>query len=170
MATKQDDGDVDLNAENPFRLLDLPDELWSRICRLAIAQAEPIFLPESFWPEEYKEAVCPPPITRVCKIVREEVLDEFYSNTAFHFQICANVDCAWHQRHADNLQGWLRGVKKRRGYWPTVVVETVWTFFPGTYLIGKLNEIGLEVKCLSDGVATAGFKEYGLVERAASDD
>ncbi|KAK5677489.1 hypothetical protein LTS10_010061 [Elasticomyces elasticus] len=170
MATKQDDGDVDLNTENPFRLLDLPDELWSRICRLAIAQAEPIFLPESFWRKGFKEAVRPPPITSVCKIVREELLDEFYSTTSFQFQICANVNCAGHQRHADNLQGWFRSVKKRRGYRPTVVVEAVWTHPPGTYLIGKLKEIGLEVKFLSNGAATGGFMEYGLVECAASDD
>jgi len=69
--------------EKPFRLLDLPPELWSRVCEFAVVSDEPIEIrlrhdhrfsgPGLQWPN----------ITRVCKVLRREALRLYYQRNTF---------------------------------------------------------------------------------------
>ncbi|KAK5695745.1 hypothetical protein LTR17_024429 [Elasticomyces elasticus] len=67
-------------AETRFRLLSLPPELWSRTCRLAVTRQDPMQFSEDMSCREVKNIVKQPAITLVCKIIREEIIDDFYGN------------------------------------------------------------------------------------------
>ncbi|KAK3661622.1 hypothetical protein LTR56_000110 [Elasticomyces elasticus] len=82
------------NAEEPFRLLDLPDEIWARITRYAVTSDQRLTL--------RPKSSAQPPIARVCRLLREEALPTFYGNTIYYY------DCySWRDYHLIN---WLRSV------------------------------------------------------------
>lgn len=65
----------------PFRLLDLPPELWARIVKLAVTSNDFIKM-EGTWVNrfEVQTAVKQPAITRTCKALRAEALPAFYKH------------------------------------------------------------------------------------------
>lgn len=63
-----------------FCLLDLPPEIWSRICRLIVTYDKPIQINEGMSRVSVCERVAQPPITRVSKLLRNETLPIFYGN------------------------------------------------------------------------------------------
>ena len=66
-----------------FRLLDLPVEMWTHICQLAISRPEPIKVFNKLCPRLNAAAVAQPPITRTCKLIRAETLPLFYEKHIF---------------------------------------------------------------------------------------
>ncbi|KAK5677491.1 rRNA-binding ribosome biosynthesis protein rpf2 [Elasticomyces elasticus] len=67
----------------PRGLLDLPAEIWAQIGREIVKSNEPIELVPNHSDGHYRmrRDVVQPGITRVCKILREELLPIFYANT-----------------------------------------------------------------------------------------
>jgi hypothetical protein len=63
-----------------FRLLNLPPELWSRICYFATVSPDAIILSPY---GSSKQRAVQPPLTRVCKVLRVEALRLFYSENTF---------------------------------------------------------------------------------------
>lgn len=63
--------------DKPFRLLDLPPELWSRICRLAVLDGAPsriLHLRGYVRRDDLKRQLQAPAITTVCHAIRTETL------------------------------------------------------------------------------------------------
>ena len=73
---------ADYTQTQPFRLLDLPPELWVRIGKLAVP-AETIVLPDSVSQKHICNRVKQPAITRVCKTLRHELLALYYQQNVF---------------------------------------------------------------------------------------
>lgn len=124
----------------PFRLLDLPPELWSRICSEVIMSESPTELDDSLKRYQFEEKVAQPAITRVCKIVREEALPMFYSSSFVY------VDCG---NGAQWLFRWLK--KMREGgigeglLLAGLVVESA--FSDGEkYFVRELQRVGWEME------------------------
>ena len=74
-------------------LLDLPPEIWSKICKLAVEEQTPIkiFTAPDDWhgniASEGKSGIVKanqPPITLVCRIIREDCLDHYYKSNIFY--------------------------------------------------------------------------------------
>ncbi|KAK4891950.1 hypothetical protein LTR27_009475 [Elasticomyces elasticus] len=84
----------------PFRLLSLPPELWSRICRLAVTRENQIWFSEAMSCRYMERIVKQPAITLVCKTIREETIDLFYANS-FVFTGTEKTECNfWIWLHA----------------------------------------------------------------------
>lgn len=66
-----------------FPLLSLPSEIWSAICKLAFIEEKAIWLIGKREEGEYQDGVYQPPITRVCRLIRDEALPFFYSLNTF---------------------------------------------------------------------------------------
>lgn len=65
------------NSYQPFRLLDLPPELWSKIGRIAIDKGDD----DPWWchiSKRSSEAVVAPPIAQTCRALRYELLPYYY--------------------------------------------------------------------------------------------
>lgn len=69
-----------------FRLLDLPSELWVRICRLAVESESAFNVSCAISRRWAQQILRQPAILRTCKIVRREVLPHFYASNTFLFQ------------------------------------------------------------------------------------
>ncbi|KAK5683108.1 hypothetical protein LTS10_004639 [Elasticomyces elasticus] len=61
-----------------FRLLDLPPEVWAKICRFAVLSTTPVIINGQHG--LVKDKITQPPLTRVCRIIREETTAIFDSN------------------------------------------------------------------------------------------
>lgn len=83
-----------------YGLLDLPPEIWSKIVKLAVEYLKAIEVPKNsyldnarevrFWHETNPtrnphgtDRCGPPPITQVCKAIREECLLHYYKSNTF---------------------------------------------------------------------------------------
>lgn len=66
-----------------FRLLELPPELWSRICRFAILDQPMVIIKGAAYPADVTQQVRQPSLTRVCRLLRKETLPVFYASVAF---------------------------------------------------------------------------------------
>ncbi|KAK5698501.1 hypothetical protein LTR17_023593 [Elasticomyces elasticus] len=94
----------------PFRLLDLPPELWSRIVRSSVISHEPIVLPVCQSASRLEINMAQPPIIRTSKVLREETLPAFHANS---FELLADFTTryrVWEAPRSDvaNLTAWLR--------------------------------------------------------------
>lgn len=113
-------------------LLDLPAELWSRICKLAVIYNQPIVVlaskpapyilsgSEDEYDPNYEVTVSPsehsiqrsmllqPPITRVCRAIRAECLSTYYSSNIFYGYDCWDVSKDSSHQHRAML--WLRAI------------------------------------------------------------
>ncbi|KAK0948303.1 hypothetical protein LTR29_000420 [Friedmanniomyces endolithicus] len=69
----------------PFRLLDLPPELWSHICALVLASDYPstLYLHEDTHPRTLQALSQQPPLLRTCTALRAESVQLWYANTVF---------------------------------------------------------------------------------------
>lgn len=76
----------------PFRLFDLPPELWIKVCEFAVTRSAPLDITRAKQIEHQKEIVRQPPITRVCRLLRQEALPLFYRN-AFEIYHWGRVAC-----------------------------------------------------------------------------
>lgn len=85
-----------------FRLLDLPPELWLRICQIAITLPNPIILSTSQPSALYQEKLRQPPLTSVNRALRRELLPHFYGTTTFIFE---DKHCQY-----DGLNAWLHAI------------------------------------------------------------
>ncbi|KAK5711794.1 hypothetical protein LTR17_018237 [Elasticomyces elasticus] len=61
-----------------FRLLALPPELWAKICRFAVLSTTPVIINGQHG--LIKDKITRPPLTRVCRVIREETTAVFDSN------------------------------------------------------------------------------------------
>ncbi|KAK4623751.1 hypothetical protein CLAFUW4_05338 [Fulvia fulva] len=94
-----------LTSEQSFGLLDLAPEIWSTIGKLAVDDHPRPH--ELFHPYRGRGAPHQPPITRVCRILRGELLPYFYRTWGSHMI---------HWGNAGSTGRWLRaiGVENRR--------------------------------------------------------
>lgn len=74
---------------SPFGLLDLPPELWIRICRLIVEDWHIIHVHQNMDHSRSLKTIYQPAITRTCRIIRGEILKYFYANNRFE------VHCTW---------------------------------------------------------------------------
>ncbi|KAK5738348.1 hypothetical protein LTR17_006067 [Elasticomyces elasticus] len=92
-------------------LLDLPAEIWSYICRPAAAQPGSIMLDANSMSRElFQSLVVQPPITRVCKSVREETISTFYSFTFVYTEETNGVE-----EPDGNLWAWFKCIRPQHG-------------------------------------------------------
>lgn len=89
---------TDSSKDKPFRLLDLPPELWSRICKDAVVSDELVILDG----EGSSKSICrlteQPAIIRTCNAIRNEARPTFYGTNAFILvdnAIRPNAICRW---------------------------------------------------------------------------
>lgn len=89
--------DHDLLLRSPFRLFDLPPELWLRICELAVIKATPIQCGRESRLRDSAAIVRQPAIIRTCRLLRREGLPIFYAANDFEMVHSYNVPCprAW---------------------------------------------------------------------------
>ncbi|KAK4895321.1 hypothetical protein LTR27_006664 [Elasticomyces elasticus] len=92
MPTKQEGPQSSGQLRTPFRLLDLPPELWSRIVR------------SSWSREEVRLRLKQPAISRTSRILREETLSAFYTDS-YGWYVTSNT--------APLLIDWLRAVPEQ---------------------------------------------------------
>jgi len=71
----------------PFRLLDLPPELWLRICELAVVKDHSKVIRVDYYTTKKSSAaiVQQPAITRTCRLLRQEALPLYYKLNTFAF-------------------------------------------------------------------------------------
>ena len=105
--------------KRPRGLLDLPPELWSHICHLALLSDEPVPLASSYISSKNFRlyGISTPAITQVCRVIREELgcLDGYCTKHDFihthesdlgpsvrgaHFKIWI-----WLQKHEHQMRG-----------------------------------------------------------------
>ncbi|KAK4892509.1 hypothetical protein LTR27_008973 [Elasticomyces elasticus] len=97
--------------ETYFPLLDLPAEMWSYICRLAVAQPSPIMLDgNSMSRDLFRSLVVQPAITQVCKSIREETIGTFYSSTFVYTE-----EIGGNGEPDGNLWAWFRCICPQYG-------------------------------------------------------
>lgn len=83
----------DIQIRSPFRLPDLPPELWLRICELAVQKHGPIQFGREPDPRDQMAIVAQPGITQACRALRCEGLPLFYSTNTFELYHCFGVPC-----------------------------------------------------------------------------
>ncbi|KAF2481119.1 hypothetical protein BDY17DRAFT_325837 [Neohortaea acidophila] len=71
-----------VNVISNYPLLDLPPEIWSKICRYAAVPSGPsaIFVPSLADRDYWQQQLTQPGITRTCRAIRAECLGTFYQN------------------------------------------------------------------------------------------
>ncbi|KAK5747097.1 hypothetical protein LTR17_000229 [Elasticomyces elasticus] len=77
-------GNEQLDNVAVFPLFSFPDELWSKICRLAVIATDPIVIGDKLGRARYQQKVSQPPITRVCRAIRSETIAAFYKHHFIH--------------------------------------------------------------------------------------
>ncbi|EMC93655.1 hypothetical protein BAUCODRAFT_37356 [Baudoinia panamericana UAMH 10762] len=82
----------------PFRLLNLPAEIWTQIIALAVIYKDPITITRSSRVKDQQELVRQPAITRTCRVLRLEALPLFYRHNTFE---------GWHVHHVQCPRDWL---------------------------------------------------------------
>ncbi|KAK3644655.1 hypothetical protein LTR56_009593 [Elasticomyces elasticus] len=166
MASK--DSDMVATTDTSFRLLSLPPELWSRICRLAVTRQDPILFTEAMSPREVETLVKQPAITLVCKTIREETIDLFYANS-FVFRDRRETE--------HKLWTWLRAlcVEGRVKYsLPNLVIKSRFYLDDkhiGTALKNNLRRVGMSLRKFEEEPDLAsiwGWQVYKLVPTVAS--
>ena len=83
----------DIQLRSPFRLLDLPPELWLRICEFAVIKSRPIQIGREPDPADQMAMVSQPDITRTCRLLRSEGLPLFYSANVFEMYHYFGIPC-----------------------------------------------------------------------------
>lgn len=89
-------------ANKPFRLLDLPTELFIHICKCAVELTGEVILQEDLGRKEYASRVQQPNITRVNNFIRKETLPHFYQSNTFRI-----IDDYSEQ---ESLQRWAKAI------------------------------------------------------------
>ena len=122
--------DIEIDNAQPFRLLDLPPELWSKIGKLVI-HGEPVLDNDALEMHEINVNTLgkpstiteSPSITRVCRVVRGELLPYYYTTKIHCFALDRDIILdisAWIERIGTEHRRIVRGVYL---VLPTDVVE-----------------------------------------------
>lgn len=82
-----------IQLRTPFRLLDLPPELWLRICEFAVTKPTAIRVGKEPNPEDQMAVIRQPAITRTSRLLRVEALPMFYALNTFEMLHCFGVPC-----------------------------------------------------------------------------
>lgn len=77
----------------PFRLFDLPPELWLRVCEFAVIRPSTIRVGKEPSLVDQVAITRQPAITRTCRLLRHESLPLFYSSNTFEMLHCSGVPC-----------------------------------------------------------------------------
>ncbi|KAK4891949.1 hypothetical protein LTR27_009474 [Elasticomyces elasticus] len=119
-AMAEQNSKTDKAAESTFRLLSLPPELWSRICRLAVTCDQPTVIEAHMSSTKAQDTVQQPPITRTCKVIREETIDVFYANSFVYEDDYSREDNLWDWLERISADGQLRHSM------PNLVIRSSW--------------------------------------------
>lgn len=124
-----------------FRLLDLPPEIWIRICEFAVTRSSAIIPTKARRKYEQQGIVRQPPITQVCRLIRHESLPLFYRKNDF---------VAFHRGPNACVRYWLQALPR-----PNLKAMGQLLFhtrFPPVFWTEKFEEAGLNVKVeMADG-------------------
>lgn len=82
-----------IQLRSPFRLLDLPPELWTRVCEFAVTKHDKIRVGKEPKPADQEAVTRQPAITRTCRVLRIEALPMFYALNTFEMLHCFGVPC-----------------------------------------------------------------------------
>ena len=151
-----------------FRLMDLPAELWSRICRLSVVRDEPTCLYPYLRGREFEDRVRQPGITRVCKVIRAETLGVHYANAFVYKDVWKSA----------MLVDWLRQTCAVSKYkLPSLTIES-WEMDAERWFRPALMQVGLktQVHQVTDGGWKGGqrrrlqvLKVVQMIEPAVND-
>jgi hypothetical protein len=75
--------DYEIILRQPFRLFDLPSELWLKICEFNVVRNKPILLGRESHLYQSTAIVRQPAIAQTCRLLRREALSMFYSINDF---------------------------------------------------------------------------------------
>lgn len=92
--------DIDILRRTPFRLLDLPPELWVRICEFAVLKSCPIVIGHQTDMKDMARVALQPSITRTCRVLRHEALPLFYTLNSWEMIHNYSVPCPRRFLHA----------------------------------------------------------------------
>lgn len=84
----------ELELRSPFRLFDLPPELWTRICSFAVTRDQPMKIGKEKMLKDSAAIVRQPAITRTCRLLRTEALPLFYACNDFEMIHSHGVPCS----------------------------------------------------------------------------
>ena len=120
--------------ERPFRLFDLPTELWLRICELAVTRNSPIDPTRARKAKQQTQVVKQPALARVSKVLRHEVLAAFYRNNVFEVSHLNGVAC---------VRDWLVAIGPRNR--KNMGILTFYCKFDADFWVDKFAQIGILV-------------------------
>ena len=92
--------EMDILRRTPFRLFDLPPELWIRICELAVVKSRPILIGHQTNLKDMARVARQPNITRTCRALRYEALPLFYALNEWEMTHNYSVPCPRRFLHA----------------------------------------------------------------------
>ncbi|KAK5677488.1 hypothetical protein LTS10_010060 [Elasticomyces elasticus] len=135
-----------------FPLMELPDELWSRICCLAAIRISTLHGHLDM--RTFKDRISQPPISRVCKVIRAEILKVGGVNTFKYKDL--TLGRSEKDRYPNALLDWLGAVTTGPcGKVPDLVIES-WTDDAFQYFDGKFRQLGLAVQPVDLASAVTG--------------
>lgn len=82
-----------IQLRSPFRLFDLPPELWLRVCEFAVLKPSPIRVGREPNLKDQVAVTQQPAITRTCRLLRHEALPVFYALNTFEMLHHFGVPC-----------------------------------------------------------------------------
>lgn len=94
--------------DSPFRLLDLPPELWLKVLDFAVRRPNTIRIGRESKFSDQVARVRQPAVTRTCRLLRREGLPMFYANNKFEMVHSYDVPCP---------RRWLEVIGKERRRW-----------------------------------------------------
>lgn len=133
--------DPELRPTVTFPLFSLPTEIWLHICSLAITSPSPVDITRARHLADQCRLVAQPPLTRVCRALRKELLPVFYQQNEFEARHLVQVACI-------------------RNWFPAIGIDnclamgtfTFYAKFEAEFWEQKFRETGIEVKIeIADG-------------------
>lgn len=93
----------------PFRLLDLPPELWMRIIEMAVTKPAPL----EWYAEDGPVDFGTPAVAKTSRAIRNEALKAFYKHNTFQvIAVCSEND-------VHSCQDWMEA-RMKEGFWSCV--------------------------------------------------
>lgn len=119
----------------PFRLFDLPPELWLRIIDLAVTKSGAITVTKGRSAVDQVEIVRQPAITQTCRLLRQEALRMFYGHNEFEAMHFSGVACP---------RNWFVAIGRENLM--SMNTFTFYAKFQSVFWTEKFREIGIKAE------------------------